>query len=103
MMKVRHSGGHPTDYKNYETHCFVDHRGSCIRTRRLRQGQQARLLRSRFQKRKGLQEVVLSALEADSKRPGHLKRSLVFFCMHPSPDVSHFSVHVSWQIRETSF
>ena len=66
-MKVRHSGGHPTEYKNYETHCFTDYRCCGFRTRRLRQGQQAHFLRSRFQKRKGLQEVVQSALVADSK------------------------------------
>ena len=57
-IKVRHSGGHPTESKYYETHCFVDHRSSSFRPRRMRQGQQARLLRSRFQERKGLQEVV---------------------------------------------
>lgn len=70
-----HSGNHPTEPKSYETYRFIDHRCSSFRTRRLRQGLEAGFFRSRFQKREGLQEVVLPGLQdrLEKSRGFHVK------------------------------
>lgn len=98
-MKVRHSGGYPTESKNYETHCFVDHRCSSFRPRRLRQGHQARLLRSRFQERKGLQEVVLPASRPTNKDQATLEGAWFFFAMASATESKNTGETVAFQSR----